>query len=214
MDEILKRISDFIECDGCTFNAFARKADIDPANFSRMMSGKQTITDRTLRKIAESHGVSFNWLKYGKGPMMDPDREDGKDGCAAHVRMVPHIPLGASAGSLDVVVGSVSSADCPLHPASAAVSYHDFTIAIFGDSMEPTLNGGDVVACRLINRGAFIQNSHIYVLDTEQGVIVKRVVDGGEYLECSSDNPAYPSFKVPKNEVYRMARVVGLTRAL
>ncbi|MCM1020863.1 MAG: helix-turn-helix transcriptional regulator [Muribaculaceae bacterium] len=53
-----------------TRNAFAIKAGIDPTNFSKMLAGKQTITNNTLKKISKAHGISFEWLLTGDGEMM------------------------------------------------------------------------------------------------------------------------------------------------
>lgn len=70
--EILKRLSDYVEYESdMTRNAFAVKAGIDPTNFSKMLAGKQTITNNTLKKISKAHGVSLNWLLTGVGEMME-----------------------------------------------------------------------------------------------------------------------------------------------
>lgn len=70
-ETILQRLSDYVEYEtDMTRNAFATKAGIDPTNFSKMLAGKQTITNNTLKKIAAAHGISLPWLMTGEGDMM------------------------------------------------------------------------------------------------------------------------------------------------
>jgi hypothetical protein len=66
---IIERIEILIELECISSNAFALKVGVDPRNLSRMLADKQTITDRTLRKIVDAIGCTFEWLKYGEGEM-------------------------------------------------------------------------------------------------------------------------------------------------
>lgn len=72
MNSVIDRIETLIELECLSTNAFARKVDTDPGNLGKMLAGKQTITDKTLRKIADVIGCNFEWLKYGEGEMMQP----------------------------------------------------------------------------------------------------------------------------------------------
>lgn len=69
MGEIIERIETLIELDGLSTNAFACKVGVNPANLGKMLAGKQSITDKTLRKIEDATGCNFEWLKYGDGEM-------------------------------------------------------------------------------------------------------------------------------------------------
>lgn len=69
MSTIIERIETLIELDGLSTNAFARKVGTDPANLGKMLADKQSITDKTLRKIVDAMGCTFEWLKYGEGDM-------------------------------------------------------------------------------------------------------------------------------------------------
>ena len=40
--------------------------------------------------------------------------------------------------------------------------------------MQPKYNSGDLVACRVVPLGTFFQWNKVYVLDTEQGALIKR----------------------------------------
>ena len=81
-----------------------------------------------------------------------------------------------------------------------------------GDSMQPYINQGDVVACLKIEEPTFLQWGRTHVLFTTQGVIVKKIFDAGDGIRCVSFNDAYPDFVVPKREIYSYNLVVGLIR--
>lgn len=71
-DKLAQRLSNYVDYEtNMTRNAFAAKAGIDPANFSKMLAGKQKITTNTLKKISAAHGVSMTWLLTGEGDMLN-----------------------------------------------------------------------------------------------------------------------------------------------
>ena len=91
----------------------------------------------------------------------------------------------------------------------------DFMIEVTGDSMIPHLNAGDIIACTIIQDSQFIQWNHTHVIATrEQGLLVKRLVpsENDGCLKAVSDNPKYPPFNIPKDEITGIALVVGSVR--
>ena len=78
--------------------------------------------------------------------------------------------------------------------------------------MYPDFHSGDEVACAFVNASSFIQWGQVHVLDTAQGVVLKKIFDRKHSILCRSINPDYPDFEIPKNEIYHIAIVVGLIR--
>jgi phage repressor protein C with HTH and peptisase S24 domain len=78
--------------------------------------------------------------------------------------------------------------------------------------MSPYYESGDEVACQRIDDTHFIQWGKVHVLDTTQGIIIKRIYEEKEGIRCASYNPEYPDFIIPKDEVYSISLVVGLLR--
>nr|WP_256449896.1 S24 family peptidase [Flavobacterium sp. MC2016-06] len=91
-----------------------------------------------------------------------------------------------------------------------------YLIKVSDSSMYPQYNNGDVLACRPIMDLSFIQWGKAYVLDTEQGVIIKRLFpfeNDHESLECHSENKTkYPPFRILKSSIKNTAIVVGVIR--
>ena len=124
----------------------------------------------------------------------------------------PRIPLNAMAGTLSFALEGGTANDCEQLPVIRAFPRYDFTILINGESMEPELRGGDELACLNVNNTSYIQGGRIYVLDTDQGIVVKRVSDNDECLLCHSDNQMFKDYNIPKQSVYNIALVVGMLR--
>lgn len=68
----------------------------------------------------------------------------------------------------------------------------DFMIRARGSSMYPKYNSGDALACLKV----FLQWNKVYVLDTSQGAMVKRIKqsDKENHILCVSDNPKLRPF--------------------
>ena len=91
----------------------------------------------------------------------------------------------------------------------------DFLISVKGSSMYPKYNSGDIVACkRLAMSDLFFQWNKVYVLDTDQGPLIKRVKPGSdkEHVTIVSDNERYEPFELSLDHIYHVALVIGVIR--
>lgn len=124
----------------------------------------------------------------------------------------PRVPYNGQAGSLTEVVDGVTAVECEYVPVVPLFPRYDFTIRVTGESMEPYIRSGDEVACLRVNESSFLQWGRIHVLDTAQGVIVKKIFDADTGIKCVSLNENYPPFVIPKGDIYSYNLVVGLLR--
>ena len=127
--------------------------------------------------------------------------------------MVLVIPTGARAGTLADFSASVSAYDCErmVTPIKGA----DYAIQVTGDSMSPEYPSGSVILIKKINEKAFIEWGKTYVLDTENGAVIKNVrrTDNPNVIECVSLNPAYQPFTMETKYIngwYRVLMVLSL----
>lgn len=128
------------------------------------------------------------------------------------VTSLPLIPIDAIAG-----YGNANSDEAYLESEKYIVpefkNKADFLIRISGTSMSPKYYNGDVVACKKIPTKTFLQWGKVYVMDTVQGAICKRVLASQKegYIICHSENTTlYPDFEMPWKEVRSLAIVVGV----
>ena len=194
----------------CGHDDIARELGRNRVNVTKAINGDPRYLTRSfLRSFAAAYSdyINEDWLLDGKGQMEKADRRSTR----------PHIPADkavVAAGFVGSAIGSVQEGECEVRPVMAPFPWYDFTIEVSGDSMEPTLRSGDTIACEWLHDSTEFVHNRIYVLDTADGAVVKRVERKGNTLHCHSGNSEYPDFDVPADIVLRSARVVGLVRNL
>lgn len=172
-----------------------------------LASRSQSVNSDAIEKILIKYpNLNLDWLFTGNGSMFQEERLD------VSIRTLPRIPYDAEAGSLTSAVEGVTEIQCERVPVVAAFPKYDFTIRVTGRSMEPMYLAGDEVACLRINEARFIQWGRVHVLDTSQGVIIKRIYENGDSIRCVSYNPEYSDFNVPKEDIFSYNLVVGALR--
>ena len=109
----------------------------------------------------------------------------------------------AQGGYLNDFESQVMEYDCEmvLSPVKGA----QLAMTITGDSMSPEYPNGSRVLLKKINDKAFIEWGRTYVLDTENGAVVKNVhpcPNDDSSVMCRSVNPNYEPFKVKKTSMF------------
>lgn len=92
----------------------------------------------------------------------------------------------------------------------------DFLIYVRGDSMQPRYFSGDMVACKMLSlTDIFFQWGKVYIVDTDQGVLIKKVMRGtsADTITLVSENANYEPFEISRRGIYHIALVMGLIRA-
>lgn len=183
-----------------------------------VLSQKSGISeDNILRFLSYYKDISYEWLLTGHGDMLKTDIDDKQkhilsDISKQELETRPRIPMDAAAGSLTMASDGVTINDCEQIPVIKAFARYDFTIVTRGDSMYPEYHSGDELACLFVKNTSFIQWGRVHVLDTAQGVVLKRIINKDEHILCRSINPDYEDFLIHKSEVYNIALVIGLVR--
>ena len=123
----------------------------------------------------------------------------------------PRLPVSAAAGSLSEYSQGVMQEQCEQMPVIRNFPDYDYTMYIKGNSMEPKYESGDEIA---IKKAEYvIEWGKDYVLDTQDGVIFKKIYEEGENIRCVSYNhDEYPDFLVPKSIIFGYYKFVGLVR--
>ena len=91
----------------------------------------------------------------------------------------------------------------------------DYLVQIKGDSMYPKYNSGDIVACKKLDmEDFFFQWDKVYVLETSQGTLTKRIKKGSstDKITLISDNESYDSFELAISKILGVALVIGVIR--
>ena len=175
-----------------------------------------SVTSANLETILNTFPeISLDWLVTGRGPMLRSDLP------AAHPATepgagIPLIPIEAVAGlPTDDPVGT-RFIDCAHYiiPDFANLNV-EYMIRVSGSSMYPKYSNGDILACRRVHDVLFFQWGKIYVIDSSQGALVKRVFqddDPDRILLVSDNRENYPPFSIPKSDIRSLSIVVGVIR--
>ncbi|ODM52186.1 hypothetical protein BFF93_15865 [Elizabethkingia meningoseptica] len=127
---------------------------------------------------------------------------------------IPLIPIDAMAGygtgSMQIMDYETSYYEVPEFTELKA----EFMIRVKGSSMYPKYSSGDLIACKKISSNTFFQWNKVYVLDTEQGALIKRVKKSQKenHILLVSDNPNYDPFDIHLDNIYSIACVLGVIR--
>lgn len=196
----------FCEQIGMTYSNFTGKAKETPLN--------STAIGNILSIVPN---INIEWLITGIGDIMRTDADVQEQVAAAEptaVGGIPLIPIEAMAGVLSGNSTQVMERECE-HYNIPMFKGAEFLIRISGDSMQPKYYSGDIVACKRLPLDTFFQWNRVYVVDSEQGVIIKRVRRGSDdrHIVFVSDNTAYEPFELPLEKIYSIALVVGVVRA-
>lgn len=194
---------------------------------SNGLLGKSRKKDRDMsRKIANSatnfySDLSAAWLLSGEGPMLVNNSANPSDPSAPAApssvqeeedNRVPLIPFEAQGGNLDGFArNGVTLAQCDT--INSPFKGAQFAISVNGQSMYPNYPSG----CLLFiskNMADWVEWGKVYVLDTENGIVVKQLVPselGDDFVCCKSFNnaPEFAPFNVPKSTIFGVYRVVG-----
>lgn len=147
-----------------------------------------------------------------------PEKEKGE-------RMLP-VPLGSGLGvpliPIDAMAGygqgdtTVLDYETSRYMVPEFEELHvDFMISVKGSSMYPKYNSGDIVACKkLVLNDIFFQWNKVYVLDTTQGALIKRIKKGSDkdHILLVSDNLSYDPFEIHLNKIRAISLVIGVIR--
>lgn len=177
---------------------FADALGVNRSVLSAAKNGDEKyLTDTLMTKVKAAHELHF----------APPTKEE------IDQEMVLVIPTGARAGTLADFSTSVAQYDCErmVTPIKGA----DFAIQVTGDSMSPEYPSGSVILIKKINENAFIEWGKTYVLDTENGAVIKNIrrTDNPQVIECVSLNPAYQPFTMDTKYIngwYRVLMVLAL----
>ena len=181
-----------------TYQDFAKLIGISKNSMSAAKNGNETyLTDSLIAKVQSALDY------YTTTPTGEEIEQE----------MVLVIPTGARAGTLADFATSISAYDCErmVTPIKGA----DYAMQMTGDSMSPEYPSGSMILIKRINEKAFIEWGKTYVLDTENGAVIKTIrrTDNPDVIECVSLNPAYQPFTMETRYIngwYRVLMVLAL----
>lgn len=202
MEESVKdRLLDFLSYQRISINKFEKTAGL---SIGYMKSLRHAPSADKLKQILDAFpDLSRAWLLTGEGPMLvgesctDPNT----------IPLIPDMAVGGLPDGVDI--SGYKETDCPrcVSPEPSA----DFAIDVTGDSMAPDYPSGCRVYLTTDTSGRPIRYGEVYVLDTAEGILLKRVFEAStpDHLRLVSINAEYPPYNFPKSEIRGLYRVIS-----
>lgn len=152
--------------------------------------------------------LNIEYINKGVGQMFISPAEVKAEAEKKRIE-VPLLPISARGGTLAGFSEGVNTYECEqiITPIKSA----ELAITVTGDSMEPEYPSGCVVFIKKVNEKAFIEWGKTYVIDTCNGVVIKKLfpVEGDEnQIICRSVNSAYPDYTIKYTDTYGFYKVL------
>ena len=235
-ENFIERLQYYMQVKGINDNQMTLAADLSVGLLGKLKKNGKGMNSTNIEKILLNYSdLSPEWLLTGRGEMLkvnctpksqtthfkDTEKtsnDQEKDKPIAHPTTnpnegIPLIPFEAMAGAL-TSEQTVLEYECERYVVPAFKGA-DFLIPVKGSSMYPKYSSGDIVACQRISMNdLFFQWNKVYVIDTNQGPLIKRIKPGSDknHVLIVSDNEKYEPFELPYSAIYAVALVIGVIR--
>lgn len=218
---IKQRILYFVDYLNISKREFYQKTGISRGT----LESNTGITEETVAKLIATYPkINITWLFSGNGIMYSDSNEKNYNVVEEQQEFygkksdipgtgIPLIEADAFAGSFSGDIQILES-QCERYVVPL-FNGADFLIPVKGNSMYPKYNSGDIVACKRLKSWSFFQWGKCYVIYTDQGTLIKRIMEGkdDEHVLIVSENESkYKPFQLHRSEIKDVAIVMGVIR--
>ena len=214
MCKILSRINEIASYEGVKLTSIEAAIGASRGVLSKAIKNGTDISSKWVGLICENFPkYSPRWIMTGEGPMLSGNTTNiSHTTSEALPDSIPLIPANAMAGFFTGEV-FINESDCDRINIPGIKA--DFAIPVCGDSMTPLYHSGDIAICQFVDiSDMFFQWGKVYVINTNQGVLLKKVRPGKSQnsLKLISENSDYDPIDLPLSNIYQIALVKGIVR--
>ena len=196
-----EEVKKILESDGIPLNELAERLGTSPQNLNNWLNVKDIKTG-ILDKIANAINKNIYYF-------IDNQSDEFRESPAPSKDIIRYYDVDASAGSVEMVDYGNDS----VYKELIVPGFEDCDIAlnVWGDSMEPALNSGEIVLCKEWKE-SFIAYGYMYLIVTrENHRMIKYIQPGMEddKISCESRNSFYKPFEVNKTDILKLFVVKG-----
>lgn len=214
---IIQRINELIEESGLKKSRFAVEVGINASNFGKKLEGKLGFSNMDFKLISKKTNVRIGWLTTGEGQKFKAPEEfieQAKRDSMPTRTYDAHtgVPFYNTQFELGFDLMDIDNRTNPdymidFQPYNKA----DCWCTSKGNSMHPTISGGDIIALKRIDDFHILMNNEIYGIITVNGLrTIKRVKDNGDTLTLIPDNKdGYDEQVIEKKDVMHVFQVLG-----
>ena len=235
MSNSIERLLKYIDYQGDTKYKFYKKTGLSNGFLDK---NRNIGSDKCEIISVHYPNLNLDWLITGKGEMLKPNIEEMLSNKTIEKTIAFSEETKSIKNAINLLNEPKSEYGIPLIPIEAMAGFGtggvqvmdydteryvvpeftelnvDFMLRVKGSSMYPKYNSGDLVACKkLVLNDIFFQWNKVYVLDTDQGALIKRIKKGSDdHLQIVSDNPSYEPYELHLSKIHAIAIVLGVIR--
>ena len=193
-----------------SIRSFADQCEISEGTMRRYLNGDGTPTLDKLKVISDISGYKLAWLAEGEGPMRrgeeSPNKPEGGV-TAGNAKLLPFNQDDFVVLKVHAMTGAGLPQDAITPEAIAEIvipkEFHRpsiLPVQVRGESMHEVIKEGAYVGIDTADKK--IVSGKIYAIWLPyEGMTIKRLYMGPDKVICRSDNPNFPEFSIPLNEV-------------
>lgn len=202
---VKERLIQFVKSQGLTIQKFEARCGLSNGYVSSMRKGVGTQKLDII--LSEFPDLNREWLLYGEGEMLKTADDES---LVNYTDGVPYYDE-------DFVLG-FNEIGFPFSENPSFLvrmpRYQNATLwcNATGDSMEPEINNGDVVALQIVEDHSFLVYGDVYAIVTTNGLrTIKRLgkSDDKSCYRLIPTNKDYDDQDIPKEKIMRVFRVLG-----
>ena len=193
-----------------SINRASVELDLHPSQVYNIVKGKNYGVSYLFRIL--NHYVDINplWLLKGEGEML----LDGPGSLKTSIP-IPVFDVTATAGKETNFLDQKEAATDYI---SMGIEFKGCTAAvrIYGDSMYPLYQSGDLIVVKDTPKNSYIQWGHTYLIITKEDRLLKHIHKGStqELYLLKSYNEEYYPFEIPKKNILKIFEVHGYVRKI
>lgn len=217
---ITQRLGKLPKLLGITQTEFEREVGMSGGVLRKALNKNTHVSSKWVEIISEKFPVNAHWLATGEGkPLLtqiseeyrvDEAVDEYKTKAALDLEKLPLIPQ-------DILANFDKDHNISKFPTYYLPDFStkkgNFIVRLNEDSMLPRYKGGSLFICKFIEDKSVIQWGKTFVLCTNSGTMLRRLLPsnkGVEYVTCGADNNSYPSFELKLEDITKIHMVVGV----
>jgi phage repressor protein C with HTH and peptisase S24 domain len=208
---INERIAQIIEYLAISKYRFAQMSGVSESVLLNITKGKNKPSFDVIHRILECFNqISAEWLLTGEGNMLKRDFVDKQIEKNYSVSESIFDYDSSDAIERPILDPAISKQEISEIMNLTALRGADSFVSMKGNSMMPKYLPGDILICRSLPKSTFIQWNKVYVLETEQGLLIKRIKKGNSdntYM-LISENEEFEPFEIKIADILRIGMVL------
>lgn len=225
-ESFIERLQCYMAYRGINDNQITVNAGLSVGLIGKAKASQKGMSSINIEKILLAYPeLNPDWLLTGRGEMLSASIASNTElETTSNPNIARRVPEGSSEGipliPIEAMAGALTNEQTILEYECEryivpVFKGADFLIPVKGSSMYPKYSSGDIVACQRVPMSSlFFQWNKVYVIDTNQGALIKRIKPGSdkEHVLIVSDNEKYDPFELPTSAIHAVALVIGVIR--